>query len=416
MKKNLFKGLSAICTLSLMTALLAGCDNPISDNEAVSEAPQSVGYVLGVRRYSAKFSFTSSDFYDTVYNSAYSWGSVNAVAVDGDPKVQVAPLEMKKPEGRITKSKRKQLAKNNSGAVMTQLATVKAKKPEADTLRAIKVCADALRGEPEENEKKMIICDSGLSTTGALNFCEENLFEAPVETVVEELKAIGEIPDLTGISVTWLGCGDVCGEQATLTSENEQQLEALWTAILTAGGAEEIHIDSTQATGENDDTELPPCSTVPIVHKKIDIAEHLPEVTKLDENSSVKFIGDKAEFIDPTAAATELAPIAKYLIAHPQEKLYIVGMTASVGGPESGKGLSLKRAQTCKTALVNAGVDESRLICMGMGQIPNSLRTEDTDKNGRLIEEKAKINRAVFFIKADSAVINELTGKGGVTL
>lgn len=74
--------------------------------------------------------------------------------------------------------------------------------------------------------------------------------------------------------------------------------------------------------------ELPKCNTVPVVREGLDIAENteaedLHEIVKWDGNSSVKFQGDKAEFIEEIAAEKELKPVKVYLRTN-QEKIFII--------------------------------------------------------------------------------------------
>jgi len=140
----------------------------------------------------------------------------------------------------------------------------------------------------------------------------------------------------------------------------------------------------------------------------VDVAESVPDVVKFDENSSVKFKSNKAEFVDEKAAEKELLPIAEYLLAYPDESFYILGMTATVPGGDGGKQLSLKRAEACKELLVKNGVEADRLVCVGLGHTDHPLRADDTDNNGNLIEDAARVNRAVIFATENSELVDTL--------
>jgi outer membrane protein OmpA-like peptidoglycan-associated protein len=134
----------------------------------------------------------------------------------------------------------------------------------------------------------------------------------------------------------------------------------------------------------------------------------MPEVIKWDGNSNIQFLGNVADFADPEIAESELEPIAEYLVSHPDERVYIFGMTATVIGGDLGIELSEARADACKEKLLEAGVNENQVITIGLGQLDNPLRTADTDENGNQIQELAQKNRAVIFVKNGSQLLDTL--------
>lgn len=384
---------------------LTGCDGGTTSKQL--DLPLSTSIVLGVHENFPKIPFNTNSLYSTIYDSAYSWGNVSAIVVDGEPSVR-GNWDIQDPGKNINDAKKKQLAKNSTNAIVSNLTQVKATVPEIDTLKAIQVGANALNSTTD-CKKSLIIFDAGLSTAGVLNFVEKNILDVPVEVVVEQLNDMHAIPNLSGVDVTWIGLGQVCGSQEALPSSYKYKLQTLWNEILKASGATTITFDTSPLALEENACELPKCSVVPIVADCLELSSAtLPEAVKFDENSSVKFKGDKAEFIDASAAEKELMPIAEYLRANPDEYLYILGMTATVAGSNFGKELSVERAEACKKLLVNNGVQEAQLVCIGLGQTPNPLRVNDIDENGLQIEELAKINRAVFFVKQDSELVEKI--------
>lgn len=95
----------------------------------------------------------------------------------------------------------------------------------------------------------------------------------------------------------------------------------------------------------------------------------------------------------------QVKPVAAYLSANPDEKVYIFGMTATVYEGDLGISLSKARADACKDILIQQGIPESQLEAEGLGQRANSLRVNDMDTNGVQIEEQAQKNRAVFIVR-----------------
>ncbi len=398
-----------ICIIVITTSMsmMSGCSRNSKGN-----TPQSTSLVLGVHQYFTKISYNTTSLYSQIYDSAYSWGNVSAVCVDGDPTIR-CNYDIQDPGKSINEAKKKQLAKKNTDAILSTIAKIKASTPEINTLQAIKNSADALNGTTGNCQKSMIIFDSGLSTSGFLNFANQNLLDVPVDLIIEQLKGKHAIPNLSDIEVTWIGLGQVCGAQDSLTSVYRYKLQEIWSAVLVAGGAESVFFDPTPIADEENNTELPPCSIVPIIADCLDLdevitADNLPEVIKFDENTSVKFVADKADFIDPGKAESSLIPIAEYLSAHPDEQLYIIGMTATIGDESAGKRLSRQRAEKCKELMLRHGVAEKQIDCVGLGHTPNVLRAIDVNESGKLIEEMAKLNRAVFFVKSDSGLADTI--------
>lgn len=404
--KKILSIILCVTIITSLTVFLTGCGS-ITEAEKTSK---SLSVVLGVHKYFPKIPLNTSSLYSEVYDCAYSWGSVSAVSVDGNPSVQ-CNFDIQDPDKNINESKKKQLAENNTTAILSSFSDVAATVPEIDTLKAITVSADSLNSISENCQKSMIIADSGLSTTGLLSFSEQNLIDMPADSIVEQLESKHALPDLSDIDViTWIGLGQVCGEQNNLSTTYKYKLQELWKKILEAGGASSVIFDSSPLANEENDIDLPECSVIPIVADSLDLSEsiideEIPEVIKFDD-TSIQFKANKAEFIDEENTAESLKPIAEFLVSHQDSILYVVGMTATVGDSNSSKELSEQRAEACRNILLKSGADESQLICVGLGYTQNVLRVEDLDDNGELIEDRAQLNRAVFFIKSDSALVD----------
>lgn len=408
--KKILVGL-IICTI-VMSGILTGCSSGIMgiNSEAKSEesmSPQSVSLIVSGHKYFPELSL-SDKLYSRIYNGCYTYGDISAIVVDGDPFLDFN-YTIKAPDANIDSQKRKQLATGNTEQIMSDLSNLAGKTPEADLLSAIQLSADMLRSTESTTEKTMVIYDSGLSTTGILNFAAQNLIEAPAESIVAQLKEIHEIPDLTDVHVLWLGCGEVCGEQQKLSEDYKKKLETIWKEILIEGGASNVVFQPSESSGEEPDKELPDCSTVPVIEKPIVITgKTMPEITKWDGESSVRFKGDLAEFVDVAAAKKDLRPAAEYLAANPTESVYIFGMTATITGGGSGIELAEARANACKDVMKEDGVNDKQMTVVGLGQIDNPLRVEDVDETGNQIEELAQKNRAVVMIKAQDPMVGTL--------
>ena len=398
-----------ICTF-VMSGILTGCGSKIigiKTEAKESMPPQSVSLVVSGHKYFPKLSL-SDKLYSRIYDGCYTYGDVSAVVVDGDPFLAFN-YTIKEPDANVDSAKKKQIATGNTDQIMSDLSNLAGKSPEADLLSAIQLSADMLRSTESTTEKTMLIYDSGLSTTGMLDFAAQNLIDVPVESIVAQLKAIHEIPDLTDVHVLWLGCGEVCGEQQKLSEDYKHKLKAIWEEVLIEGGASDVDFQYSESSGEEPDTELPDCSTVPVIEEPMDIdKDEMPEITRWDGESSVRFKGDLAEFVDVAAAKEDLRPAAEYLAVNPTESVYIFGMTATITGGGSGIELAEARANACKDVLKEYGVNDKQITVVGLGQIDNPLRVDDVDANGNQIEELAQKNRAVVMIKAQDPMVGTL--------
>ena len=402
---------SLIICAFVMSGILTGCSSGIMginiEAKEESMSPQSISLVVSGHKYFPKLSL-SDKLYSRIYNGCYTYGDVSAVVVDGDPFLAFN-YTIKAPDVNVDSAKKKQIATGNTDQIMSDLSNLAGKTPEADLLSAIQLSADMLYSTDSPTEKTMVIYDSGLSTTGILNFAEQNLIETPAESIVAQLKEIHEIPDLTDVHVLWLGCGEVCGEQQKLSEDYKNKLETIWKEILIEGGASNVVFQPSESSGEEPDKELPDCSTVPVIEKPIVITgKTMPEITKWDGESSVRFKGDLAEFVDVAAAKKDLRPAAEYLAANPTESVYIFGMTATITGGGSGIELAEARANACKDVMKEYGVNDKQMTVVGLGQIDNPLRVDDVDGNGQQIEELAQKNRAVVMIKAQDPMVGTL--------
>lgn len=383
-----------------IVASITGCSGV--GTVASAQTPNSLGIVLGI--HDNFCAIPAETLNQPIYDCAYSYGSCSTVISEGMPSIS-ANYVIKKPHANINDAKRRQLADQYSAEILTGISSLKATSPEVDTLKAITTAANSLNSTTVECSKKLIIIDSGLSTTGLINFADTNIIDNSPEYIIEQLQDFHALPDLQGVNVTWIGLGQTAGDQTEISASYKYKLQTLWDAILTASGAN-VSFVSKELPKEIVSNDLPHVSVVPIVEDCLALdSNHVPETVKFDENSSVKFNGDQATFVDTAAAEKELKPIADYLVTT-GENMYIVGMTATHGDPIQRKQLSLARSEACKQVLVNYGVSPDKLIAVGLGFDDNVLRVKDTDTSGNLIEEQAKINRAVYFIKPTSSLVN----------
>jgi outer membrane protein OmpA-like peptidoglycan-associated protein len=130
------------------------------------------------------------------------------------------------------------------------------------------------------------------------------------------------------------------------------------------------------------------------------------------EQEDVKFYPDSAEYRNPKDAEKALAKYAEFLtqyfIENPDTSVYLVGATANPFDVSDDYKIELskRRAQTVRNTLIDLGIDENKIIAVGVGS--NDPWREEDRKNGQLIRRIADRNRRVLLIPSNSPDIERI--------
>ena len=396
MKKTLSIIFALILTVSCMSNLV-GC-GPTSQETN----PTALSIVMGVHQNFPRLTFTSDDIQRPIYNACYSYGEISTVTVEGTPS-QCGDFEITKPDKSITDTKRKQLARQNTNSIIYDCSLAKPTTEETDTLAALQLSANSLQSS-SCSEKQMLVYDSGLCTSGLLDQTSNNVLAADPSIIVEKLSEMHSLPNLKGIKVKWVGLACVSGKQDDIPDSYKYRIEVLWSEIIKASGGT-VDFDPMPISGNEADG-LPKVSTVSFVKDSLDIDfsanSAMTSPIKFDEET-IKFRADSERFVDSKAADEALKPVAEILKANSNLNIIIAGTTASVG---DGYTLSVKRAEACKDALVSMGANTMQIECIGLGCSENCFHVDDIDSQGHLIEEYAKLNRAIYIFSSTSDTAN----------
>ena len=391
-----------ITVVIIISCAFTGC----SGNTEPKDKP-SLGIVIGAHKYNPTFT-VSQELSDKILNIAKNFGNVSVTVSSGTPK-SVANWSLDVEKKDVGEAKLNQISKANAQVIIQEIASLKADSPEVNTLSAIIKEANTLH-DSKANTQTLIIYDTGLSTTGLLDFTADNLINSSPSFIADQLEAHHSLPDLTGIDVFWSGCGQTRGEQV-LDDEYRFKLKAIWSEILSRCNPKSVYFNDAELTSETDN-DLPEVSLVTTISSKIEVEridEPVPVISI--EEDEVGFNPDTADFANPSKANTTLKSLATKL-CNSDETIYVIGSTASYGSSESSKTLSEQRASTVVQALINNGVDKEILIPVGIGYTKCSLRVNDIDTNGNLVEEQAKHNRAVFLVPKSNPLLTKLTEEG----
>lgn len=388
MKRNLK---CMVVLFSMAVLLLTGCTNCVgTENKETKEIALSV--IVGNHANAMEIPLNSPTIRGYVYDSCYTYGNVSLVKLDGSPKVYYQ-ADIPKPEVKgLTESKKSTIASGYTEQLVNKIRDAHPETAEVDVLKAIQQAAITLQGSSENADKVLVIMDSGLSTTGYVDFTK-GLLEAEVDNIVEKLKIAEAIPDLKAVRVVWMFSGQTANPQQELSERQKKKLKEIWSSILVEGGATEVHFTSDIAT-EIADNSYPEVSTVNVESRSIEV--ETIETVVLD-NTSVQFVGDKATFVNKDLAMTYIEKVAEELHSHPQNKVYVIGTTAT-GDREFCNQLSSDRAQVVADILVNElGISDTQLVPLGLG-FSDPWHIADTDDSGKYIEELASQNRKVLIV------------------
>ena len=396
-KRNIFISMILVMTLCIsMVCFMTGCSD--SGNEEIALA-----VVGSPHSNEPSFPLNAASIKDKLYNCCYAYGSVSFITNDGNPKV-VYQTDIPEPEkSGLSENKKKTIATNYTSQLLKELSKLNSDVSEVDTLKAITYASKTLSSSSPSADKVLVIMDNGLSTVGYLDFTKGLLY-ADTKSIVDALNKAEAIPDLTDVNVVWMYLGQTAAPQQELSEVQKHKLEEIWCTILTEGGAKSIEFVNDIASDEPDNN-LPSVSVVDVQNRSIDIETSKEPVeiiieepieTIVLDNTSVRFIGDKAEFVDYEEASSVLAQYAQILLEHPNNKVYVIGTTAT-GSTDFCNELSVNRANAVCQVLISYGVPESQLIPLGMGY-EDPWHIDDVDDNGKQIEEYACQNRKVLIV------------------
>ena len=395
-KMNVF-----IIVMSMALMLLTGCggsgNSASASAEAVADANSSVNVcvVVGAHSNANVISVNAEEINEQVYKCTYSYGTCSLIRCDGKPEVFLkVNIDEPKVKG-LSDAKLESIANGYRDEILAYFNTHgMAKTAEVDTLEAIRLAANSLK-TTEGNNKYLIVADTGLSTTGYVNFCENDLFNTPTSDIVEELIAEKAIPDLAGVHVVWLYAGQTAEPQERLSEVQKSKLIEIWNVILQEAGAESVEFGYDSATSKPY-TNLPEVSVVVADKREIAVT---PIKTVVLDSSSVSFHGDSAVFVDNYKAENAIKDVAQTLKEHPENKVYLCGCTASSmdRSDEFLKTLSYDRAYAVMEVLQRYGVPDYQMQVIGLGD-DAPWHISDLDSEGYQIEEYAEKNRCVVVV------------------
>lgn len=372
MRKRFAAILTIIC-LAVSAVGLTGCGSQTSVAE--EGGMNAVCYAIAPTANSQGLNMSSPLVQDTIYDTILNYGYVSVVVVDGESEMVAADsYDIDAQYKKASKDKLKTDARAKATNLITYMEGQVANDAQVDYLEGLRMAVRSLSSLEGYDSKTIVVIGTGLSTQGTLNF-QNNLLSVEPEAVLDQLEEKNEIPDFTGITVVWQQMGDVALPQQDLSQTQRKRLQEIWGGIVERGGGTFVYNDimanpvDTEATYPAVDTvELPAETPVDFNAAMFDTGDErfLEEPVMLTEEQ-VSFVPDKATYLDEDEAVATIQPIADYLLEHEQITVLLAGTTAGDEDSDYTMTLSQKRADAVRSTLVQLGVDESRIVTMGLG-------------------------------------------------
>ena len=386
-KKNMMKRMYLVFVSLMLLISFTGC------GEGGTGKKLALAVVTGVHSNSYELPLNAETISSMLYDVCYSYGRVSFVNVDGNPYMDFETSIPEPSVSGLSDQKKKDLAEGYTAQLKETLHSLAARTEETDPLAS----------PPRSMMRFTIFSTHSVPTAGCMNAQNGLLYAGNIDEIVNKLREMKEIPDLTDMDVIWSFCGEAAPPQQPLSEKDKDKLRSIWEAILKAGGARSVtftddSISHTPYTG------LPKVSTVDtevfeIIVDKPKKQEQVIRTYTLDE-AHVRFVGDQAIFTDEQKARASIQEVADMLNAHPENTVYIIGTTAS-GNEDFCDQLSRKRAEVVRDVLIEMGISADRMQAVGLG-FRDPWHLTDIDAEGNWIEKNAACNRKVMIVDQSS--------------
>lgn len=387
-----------IIALILMLIVICGCFVGCSDNEEEQRANEISGpanIAVGVQNTRNCSTVGMDSALKAELESALleNGTNVDIYEIDGAPyRISENIIESEYKSG-LSKSNRETQCGNLVNQIEEILSTAAPVTPEVDILSALTTLTNAVNSMSysNSNAKRIFIVSNLLSTAGIIDFSESSIY---VDLKDYASFVQNEMPDLSGIQVTWF-IADTADEQQKLPNSDKENLKSFYETIINNAGGTVEFIEQTSSNEKVDKSSWPDVSTVDIRH-----STYSGEVLDVTLEESVLFQSDSTEWIDEQSAVKTLSSLVD-AINNSDDKVVVAGSTATTSSSEERHiEFSLQRANKVRDLLIDLGADSSKLIAIGIGKSYERYRVPDT--GAYATEENHSKNRCVFIVSASS--------------
>ncbi|WP_296133983.1 OmpA family protein [uncultured Eubacterium sp.] len=396
------KIIALVLALILVGATFTGCSGKVSN-----EGTSNTVYIVGRHANAQPPAINNSTIESSVQSAIDNNTLLSVIELDGSPSVEKDNRFTFNLKKNVSSTIKKKYVSKMTNKVIETFNNLTPKVAEVDILKAIEIAANELNSSDANTDyaKHIVVYSTGVQTTGLIDMTKFNILSSKetVDEVIEQLSAKQALPNLEGITIDWYNLNQVSGEQKELTAEMKANNEYLWeTLIAKAGG--KVDFKSDNATADDRTNYDVGVSVVPVTEDSLNIEEYNKDSSVVFTTDEIAFKSDSVEFVDEEQASQAVTKIINYMLYNKDYNLLLAASTATVPPQNKCESFSKKRAEAVKSLIISRSdnqIDSSRITTIGMGY-ENPYHVSDTSKNGSLIEEKAKQNRAVYAMNIDS--------------
>lgn len=420
--------LKKICLLCLAILLLTGCHrDEVEKEEKVKE--KDIALVIIAGRHANANMYTKDmlieanvknmikdaiKLYQDEDGKYCAKGQVYVIVSDGYPTEATIEFDQKIDlsgylECRNNTEKGRKLRVNQMVDGIMDFLTSKdlmADDEEVDLLAALGE-AQVILENSDAKEKKILVLDTGVNTTGYFDMSVIDIQKGTPNEVIDSLPD-GAIPNLKGTNVQFVNLGNVAKPQVDLRKDSsfKKQLTSVWANIIKrSGGRLEKNLTFTKSKGKpmiysEDNKGYPYVKTIEF--RKAETVSNKPVPLP---TSALGFKANSAEFKDEAQAinviTSRTTDLMNYLNENPNEKIYVVGSIAKdsqdLNKPSSV--ISANRANKVAEVLVNkCKLPANRIVTIDAGTTKFTWRDKEEYPNGKLNVANQESNRIVMII------------------
>lgn len=402
------KIIALVLALILVGATFTGCSGEVSN-----EGTSNTVYIVGRHANAQPPAINNSTIESSVQSAIDNNTLLSVIELDGNPTVEKNNRFTFNLKKNVSSTIKKKYVSKMTNKVIECFDNLTPKVAEVDILKAIEIAANELNSSDANTDyaKHIVVYSTGVQTTGLIDMTKFNILSSKetVDEVVEQLSAKQALPNLEGITIDWYNLNQVSGKQKELTAKMEVNNKYLWgTLIAKAGG--KVDFKSDNATAADKTNYNIAVSVVPVTEDSLNIEEYNKDSSVVFTTDEIAFKSDSVEFVDEEQASQAVTKIINYMLNNKDYNLLLAASTATVPPQNKCESFSKKRAEAVKSLIISRSdnqIDLSRITTIGMGY-ENPYHVSDTSKNGSLIEEKAKQNRAVYAMNRDSIEAKQL--------
>ena len=365
------------------------------------------------------------------------------ITLEGSPRKIPLDLSIEANNEVVQTREIRNIAEGNIVSAFLQSEVLRAQTEEVDMIAAWRLAHSTLQNMTGAGDNFIIIFDPGLSSSGALNFRNVDIFSDDAHiTIPQRLKELDVLPRFDdfegGVTIHF----KTLGSFPTVPAQNwsKDQLVSVWRSITESAGARFEHTARWEKGASSDiwvhysdevpaDVPRPAWNPPPVMSmawpEAPRLADEMPNVpgpfsSTILRHGELGFLPNSAMLRDELYAdmvLTQMASkIAVYLSEHPERTIFIAGQTSRVSRTSHNPvNLCKARAETIRTRLLELlGPHhrhlETRIVTFGLTSKQVSWRLGyEWNPDGSWNEISAAKNRtAIIFSSADFEKVAEM--------